>query len=222
MKLRELSTRSGIASTTIKWYLREGLMPRGSATASNQAEYSEKHLSRVRFVRSMMELGGLSSVDAKRLVSAIDDTRIPLGGLVALAAQALPLSPGVAITEEMRELSAAFMGKLGWVWNGDHVAEDTLGAVLALSAEQSRDAAGAFPEFDERASREAKWLHYAAAVGELVEEEIDGFESLGSDRESAVQRVIIGNRLSELALLALHRLAQRERWLALASRASAI
>ena len=222
MKLRELSTRSGVASTTIKWYLREGLVPRGSATASNQADYSEFHLSRVRFVRSMMELCGLSAADSKCLVNAIDDKAIPVGQLVGLAAQALPLSAGVAITVEMHDLSAALLSKLGWVSTSNHAAEDTLGVVLAISAEQSRDAEGAFPEFDEASSREAKWLHYASAMSELVRDEIDGFEELGSDREAVVQRVIIGNRLAELALVAFHRLAQRERWRSLEARAPAI
>lgn len=214
MKLSELSARSGVASTTIKWYLREGLVSRGSATASNQAEYSERHLSRVRFVRSVMEFGGLSASDAKRMVVAIDDARIPLGSLVSLAAYVLPLSPGVAITDEMRAQSAEFLSKLGWVFRGDHPAESALGAVLAISAKQDTDTAGAFPEFRQSDTREAKWLHYASAVSELIEDEIDGFEALGTDREAAVQRVIIGNRLAELALISLHRLAQRERWLA--------
>ncbi len=190
MKLRELGRRSGVARTTIKWYLREGLLPRGSATARNQADYSENHVSRIRFVRSMMELVGLSLAQ-------------------------------IAITDQMREQSASLIGKLGWVWIGDHSAEDALGAVLGISAEQSRDAQGAFPEFEESASREAKWLLYTAAVRELVVEESDGFENLGSDREAAVQRVIIGNRLAELALLSFHRLAQRERWIALGMRAAA-
>ena len=40
----ELSRRSGVPIPTIKFYLREGLLPPGVATAANQADYDEEHL----------------------------------------------------------------------------------------------------------------------------------------------------------------------------------
>ncbi|WP_079051275.1 MerR family DNA-binding transcriptional regulator [Streptomyces curacoi] len=37
MKISELSRRSGVSIPTIKYYLRDGLLPHGQATATNQA-----------------------------------------------------------------------------------------------------------------------------------------------------------------------------------------
>jgi DNA-binding transcriptional MerR regulator len=44
MRISELSARSGISVPTIKFYLREGLLPPGSPRAVNQADYGEPHL----------------------------------------------------------------------------------------------------------------------------------------------------------------------------------
>ncbi|MYU47619.1 MerR family transcriptional regulator, partial [Streptomyces sp. SID7803] len=52
MRLSELSERSGIATATIKYYLREGLLPPGERLSATQAEYDESHLRRLRLVRA--------------------------------------------------------------------------------------------------------------------------------------------------------------------------
>ncbi len=46
MRISELSRRSGVSIPTIKYYLRDGLLPAGRATAANQADYDEDHLRR--------------------------------------------------------------------------------------------------------------------------------------------------------------------------------
>ena len=61
MRIAELSRRSGVSVPTIKYYLREGLLPGGTTTGSpNQAAYDETHLRRLKLIRVFIDVGGLS------------------------------------------------------------------------------------------------------------------------------------------------------------------
>ena len=67
----ELSRRSGVPIPTIKFYLREGLLAPGVATAANQADYDEEHLRRLRLIRALIDVGGVSVAGAKEVVAAL-------------------------------------------------------------------------------------------------------------------------------------------------------
>src|SRR4028119_2159610 len=51
MRLSDLSAASGVPVATVKYYLREGLVPPGRLTAATQAQYAASHLPRPRLVR---------------------------------------------------------------------------------------------------------------------------------------------------------------------------
>lgn len=72
MRIAELSRRSGETVPTIKYYLREGLLPPGEPVARNQARYGERHVARLRLVRALREAGGLSVAAAGELVRTLD------------------------------------------------------------------------------------------------------------------------------------------------------
>ena len=78
MKIAELSRRTGAPVATLKYYLREGLLTPGVATAVNQANYEEAHVHRVKLVRALVELGRLSIADARRVLEAVDDDSLPM------------------------------------------------------------------------------------------------------------------------------------------------
>src|SRR3954469_13987781 len=73
MRMAELSAESGVPVATIKYYLREGLVPAGELTSPNQAQYQAKHLQRLKLVRALLDVGGLSIVDVREVVRAIDE-----------------------------------------------------------------------------------------------------------------------------------------------------
>ncbi|GAA2649582.1 MerR family transcriptional regulator [Paractinoplanes durhamensis] len=56
---------------TIKYYLREGLLPPGAATAANQADYGDEHLRRLLLVRALIDVGGVSVAGARDVVAAL-------------------------------------------------------------------------------------------------------------------------------------------------------
>ena len=67
----ELSRRSGVPIPTIKFYLREGLLPPGVATAANQADYDEEHLRRLKLIRALIDVGGVTVAGAREVVAAL-------------------------------------------------------------------------------------------------------------------------------------------------------
>jgi DNA-binding transcriptional MerR regulator len=67
-----LSRASGIPVATIKFYLRERLLPAGERTGPNQSRYREEHLRRLRFIRGLLKVGGLSVATARGVIDAVD------------------------------------------------------------------------------------------------------------------------------------------------------
>ena len=89
MKIAELSRRTGAPVATLKYYLREGLLTPGVATAINQANYEEAHVRRVKLVRAIVELGRLSIADARRVLEAVDDDSLPMHEAFGVAQDAM-------------------------------------------------------------------------------------------------------------------------------------
>src|SRR2546422_2141244 len=75
MKIAELSRRSGVSGPTIKYYVREGLLRAGELTSPNQAHYDDTHLRRLRLIRALVDVGGLSIAATREVLAAIDEPR---------------------------------------------------------------------------------------------------------------------------------------------------
>src|SRR5882757_5949262 len=102
MRIAELSRRTGVPVPTIKYYLREGLLPPGERTSPNQARYDESHVHRVRLVRALVEVGGLSIAATREVVDVMHaDERTPLEsiGKVHFAVQRGGSSDSPAVDE---------------------------------------------------------------------------------------------------------------------------
>ena len=72
MRVAELSTATGVSVPTIKYYLREGLLPQGELTSPNQARYGEQHVRRLRLIRALIEVGGLSVARLREVLAVLD------------------------------------------------------------------------------------------------------------------------------------------------------
>ena len=63
MRISELSTRSGVPVATIKYYLREKLLPEGQRSSPTQAAYTETHVQRLGVIRALVDAGvGIAGV----------------------------------------------------------------------------------------------------------------------------------------------------------------
>ncbi len=55
MRMRELEARSGVGRETIRFYIREGLLPEPARAARNSASYSEAHVTRLVAIKRLQE-----------------------------------------------------------------------------------------------------------------------------------------------------------------------
>src|SRR5262249_31390262 len=89
MLMAELSKRSGVPVATIKYYLREGLLPPGEATSATRADYGEHHLRRLRLIRALLEVGEVPLAGIGRILAAVDDESVSLHEVLGAVQYAL-------------------------------------------------------------------------------------------------------------------------------------
>jgi DNA-binding transcriptional MerR regulator len=121
LRISELSRRSGTAIPTIKYYIREGLLPGGTTTAPNQAKYEDRHLARLELVRSLREVADLGIPTIGRILQAVDRVSARGVGASHLPLALRALSPGLIVPRGMERVYAeaekkvdALVKQLGW------------------------------------------------------------------------------------------------------------
>lgn len=93
--MSELSSATDTPVPTLKFYLREHLLHAGERTSPNQAHYDDTHVERVRLVRALLEVGGLSVAQATRVVAALD-SHLPLSSVFGVAQRAVSIPAAIA------------------------------------------------------------------------------------------------------------------------------
>ena len=88
MRISELSGSSGVPVATIKFYLREGLLHDGRRTSATQASYDESHVARLKMVRALVGVGGMSLARVKGIIAVIESPPATMHELLGLASQA--------------------------------------------------------------------------------------------------------------------------------------
>jgi DNA-binding transcriptional MerR regulator len=197
MRISELSRKSGVTIPTIKFYLREGLLPPGETTAPNQARYDDRHLRRLRLVRVLVDVGGLSIAGIRTVLEALDRADAPLHEVLAAAHTALRHDERIPEKDldASRAETDAWLASTSWRLAPDSPARGDLAAALLALRRLGWDAG---PDVFER---------YRAAADELAAAEIAYVAEL-PDRAAAVEATVIGTVVFERALVALRRLAQ--------------
>ena len=89
VRISELAARSGVPVATIKYYLREELLPPGSLTSATQASYNESHLERLRLIRALIGPAGLSIAQTRRVLQSVDSPPESVHELLGVAAEAV-------------------------------------------------------------------------------------------------------------------------------------
>ncbi|WP_262403684.1 MerR family transcriptional regulator [Actinomadura sp. CNU-125] len=80
---------------TIKFYIRQGLLPAGSAVSATRSEYGPAHLERLRLISALREVGDLPVAAIRDIVAAVDGGDGPhdLVGAALLALARTPPTP---------------------------------------------------------------------------------------------------------------------------------
>jgi DNA-binding transcriptional MerR regulator len=197
LRISELARATGVPVATIKYYLREGLLPPGTPTAPNQADYDDGHVHRLRLVRVLLEVGGLGIARARTVLTALDDRTRSMHEVLGVAHYALgpdgdddsPTASG-----ERAEIDR-FLDGLGWRVSAAAPGRNELAGALAALRRLGWDVT---PDvFDP----------YAAAAEAIAAREVAAVSG-ESSRAATVERVVVGTVVFEKALTALRRMAQ--------------
>jgi DNA-binding transcriptional MerR regulator len=70
MRMRELEKRTGVGRETIRYYIREGLLPEPERASRNSAFYTDDHVARVRAIKRLQEERFLPLAVIKTLLDA--------------------------------------------------------------------------------------------------------------------------------------------------------
>ncbi len=111
MRISELSSRAGVPVATIKFYLRDGLLHHGHATSATQSSYDNSHVERLRLIRALLEVGGLSLANIQRVLTAANDPHASARDQRAVVRQALAGSVPADVDVPMAQAVAE---RIGW------------------------------------------------------------------------------------------------------------
>jgi DNA-binding transcriptional MerR regulator len=117
MRIGELARQSGIGISAIKYYIRMGLLPPGTVTGRNQAEYGPTHLRRLRLVDALVGLGGMTVTGTRTVIAAAEDVRLSPADLLEVVDDAFAvrhLRGGRALSEAAGRRVAAALDERRW------------------------------------------------------------------------------------------------------------
>jgi DNA-binding transcriptional MerR regulator len=199
LRIAELSRDSGVPVPTIKYYLREGLLDPGQLTSHNQAQYGDSHLQRLKLIRALAEVAGLSLAAIRQVLAAasspVTSPRDALGKAQyattpRYAYQASDASVQAA-AGQVQELVAA----RGWQVNPHSPARELLTGVLAALRDLGQG--------DLLCLAEA----YAGPAEQIAAADLAVLRARPT-LDSQLEGVIIGTVLGDTLLAALRRMAE--------------
>ncbi|MGW2190500.1 MerR family transcriptional regulator [Streptomyces sp. NPDC001719] len=211
MKISELSRTTGVPVASIKFFRREGLLQAGRATAATLAEYGDEHVQRLRLIKALTTLGGLSIAATREVLAAVDHADSPDGTLKAIS-YALPVpvaqAPAGGADEEaeaeaMEAEAAAAADVSGLIaamdWRIPGSSPHIHGLTTALRELRRLDA-------DYRPDRLVAYAELARSIARLDLERAAAFEDSPTLAEQAVVVLALSGPMLEL----LRRLAQED------------
>ncbi len=193
MRISELAAAADLPVATVKYYLREGLLPPGEPTSATRATYDETHLTRLRLVRALIDVGGLSHAQVQAVLTCLESGSGSLHETLGSAHMALTEVPDDAVSTGRAE---EIVAGLGW-----RVDPDTPALVELDRALDAVRQVG-LPTTEETVHT------YARAAAEIAEAEVAGVPT--TSPEDALVYVVTGVVLYAPVLLALRKLAQQD------------
>lgn len=194
MWIAELSRRTDVPVATIKYYLREGLLPAGEAVGATRSRYDETHVRRLRLIRALVESGGLSLARVRAVLGEVDEESLELHEVLGAAHGAL-IPDNLTATVESRLRVDDLLADRGW-----RVYAESPDRLLLAGALDALEKVGYHLGDDLLTT-------YADAAGEIADAEVGHLPS--DDRQSTVEATVLLTALGGPVLLALRRLAQQ-------------
>lgn len=199
MRVKELSSRSGVSVPTIKYYLREGLLPPGELISRNQANYDDAHLRRLRLIRALIDIGGLTIAAVKEVLAAADAPDETVRTMLYTAQQSISGQPDLPrddVWAEAEQNVADLVERRGWQVRADSRAWQTVVAVL-VSARQL-----------EHGVWTRKLDIYADACERIATADLDYVAGI-EEVDAMLEGTVVGTVLGDTLMTALRRLAHQ-------------
>lgn len=200
LTVQALAAASGVSVASIKFYLREGLLPPGDASRPHRAYYDGAHTRRLAVIRALRDVGGLSIDVIRRALAAVDapradsvDAIAPAIDALAIARDAPPIDAHLA--RARRDVATLFVRE-GIEVRKEAGSRETIARSLAALRRLGL-------EVDV-----ADLVPYVAAMRSLAEQEIAAEHAqslLLGDKEGALEISIFGTVLYEPIFVALRR-----------------
>ncbi len=191
--MAELASRSGLTVATIKYYLREGLLPPGEAVGATRARYDDSHLRRLRLIRALTDVAGLRLEVVREVLDGIGRAG-SWHEAVGSAHTRLPFPGTRPASETSLARVEAMLDRTGWSLGHGSPHAEALGRALdALDDVQH-------PLSDDLLDA------YAEAWQPVAELEVAGVDA--GDVESSAEAAVVGTLLLEPVVLAVRRIAQ--------------
>lgn len=108
MKISQLSDASGQPVSTIKFYIRQGLLPHGKTTAKNQADYDETHLKRLWLIGLLKDELGMSVDEMIEVFASLDAPG-------ELESATIPVAKRVTVEPDAQEELLSLARDMGWL-----------------------------------------------------------------------------------------------------------
>jgi DNA-binding transcriptional MerR regulator len=199
--ISELAATSGTPAATIKYYVREGLLPAGVREGGNRTSYDEAHVHRLRLIRALLEVGKLSIGSVSAVLEALDDPAKPTAETFEVAQNALSRDAVAGVSEPTPDSLARVDGvvdRAGWQHCGDNVGRRIVAQTLDAFARAGH------PLVDDFLDR------YAEAAWVVAGADLDAVGAI-ADPADRTELMVVGTVLGDTLALGLRRIAQAER-----------
>jgi len=194
MRLAELSFRSGVRATTIKYYLRLGLLHSGERQSSTWSAYDDSHLRRLTLIRALIDVAGLPLEAVRRILEVVNDESVPLHRALGTAQWLLSPSAIEEPSAESANRVSALLSRHSWT--------------LASDSPHRAVLAGALDRLDRLAfpAPDALLDQYAEALSRFASSEVEPVTT-ETHRATAIEHLVIGTLLYEPLLATMRRMA---------------
>jgi len=197
MRITELAEATGVAPATVKYYVREGLVPAGTRVSDNRTDYDEEHARRVRLVRALIDVGRLPVARAREVLAVLDDDARHVQDVFAVAQDALTSSPPTADPPPADAVARvdAVTADAGW-----HVLEGHAGRAQAARALDAFARSG-------HPMEDAYLARYAEAAAIQADADLAAVRAR-PDRTAMAELMVVGTVLGDQLAAGLRRVAQ--------------
>lgn len=204
MKLKELAERTGASTASLKYWIRESVLPPGALRNQTTAVYDERHVERVALILTLRERFDASIARIRGLTGIIDDPEEPLGrvmeraqliatGIAADDEGQGPDDAGPAEPDRHAELVTRTLRTLGWPLL-DSAAKTALARALREAEELG------YPFGADRV------VDYARTLSDIAAYDVAKIRPEGS-RDAVARNLLLGASAQARVLLAMNQLA---------------